>query len=60
MEFHTNLFIFSGLAIFMIVAALFAVVSSKIMRAATLLLFVLFLISYIRGTWNPLAKVYTS
>ena len=41
MEFHTNLFIFSGLAIFMIVAALFAVVSSKIMRAATLLLFVL-------------------
>ena len=38
MEFHTNLFIFSGLAIFMIVAALFAVVSSKIMRAATLLL----------------------
>lgn len=42
MEFHTNLFIFSGLAIFMIVAALFAVVSSKIMRAATLLLFVLF------------------
>lgn len=42
MEFHTNLFIFSGLALFMIVAALFAVVSSKIMRAATLLLFVLF------------------
>lgn len=42
MEFHTNLFIFSGLALFMIIAALFAVISSKIMRAATLLLFVLF------------------
>ncbi len=42
MEFHTNLFIFSSLALFMIVAALFAVTSSRIMRAATLLLFVLF------------------
>lgn len=42
MEFHNNLLIFSCLAIFMIAAALFAVVSSKIMRAATLLLFVLF------------------
>ena len=30
------------------------------MIAHNLLLFVLFLISYIRGTWNPLAKVYTS
>ena len=34
--------IFTGLALVMIVAALFAVTSSKIMRAATLLLFVLF------------------
>ena len=42
MELHTNLLIFSALAIFMIVAALFAVTSSRIMRAATLLLFVLF------------------
>ena len=42
MEFHHNLFIFSALALFMIVAAMFAVTSSKIMRAATLLLFVLF------------------
>jgi putative MATE family efflux protein len=30
------------------------------MIAHNLLLFMLFLISYIRGTWNPLAKVYTS
>ncbi len=42
MEFSNNLFIFSSLALFMIVAAMFAVISSKIMRAATLLLFVLF------------------
>lgn len=42
MELHTNLLIFSGLALFMIVAALFAVTSSRIMRTATLLLFVLF------------------
>lgn len=42
MEFHNNLFIFSGLALFMIIAAMFAVTSSRIMRAATLLLFVLF------------------
>ena len=34
--------IFTGLALVMIVAAMFAVTSSKIMRAATLLLFVLF------------------
>lgn len=34
--------IFGGLAIVMIVSALFAVTSSKIMRATTLLLFVLF------------------
>lgn len=37
-----NLIIFSCLAIVMIVAALFAVTSSKIMRATTELLFVLF------------------
>ena len=37
-----NLIIFTGLAIVMIVSALFAVTSSKIMRATTLLLFVLF------------------
>ena len=42
MEFHHNLFIFSALALCMIVAAMFAVTSSKIMRAAPLLLFVLF------------------
>lgn len=40
MEF--NLIIFTGLAIVMIISALFAVTSSKIMRATTLLLFVLF------------------
>lgn len=34
--------IFSGLALMMVIAALFAVTSSKIMRATTLLLFVLF------------------
>ena len=34
--------IFSGLAFMMVIAALFAVTSSKIMRATTLLLFVLF------------------
>ena len=34
--------IFSGLALVMVIAALFAVTSSKIMRATTLLLFVLF------------------
>lgn len=37
-----NLIIFTGLAFVMIVSALFAVTSSKIMRATTLLLFVLF------------------
>lgn len=37
-----NLIIFSGLALVMVIAALFAVTSSKIMRATTLLLFVLF------------------
>lgn len=37
-----NMLIFSGLALVMIVSALFAVTSSKIMRATTLLLFVLF------------------
>ena len=37
-----NMVIFSSLALMMIVAALFAVTSSKIMRATTLLLFVLF------------------
>lgn len=37
-----NLVIFSGLALVMVIAALFAVTSSKIMRATTLLLFVLF------------------
>ena len=37
-----NLIIFSGLAFMMVIAALFAVTSSKIMRATTLLLFVLF------------------
>lgn len=37
-----NLIIFSGLALVMVVSALFAVTSSKIMRATTLLLFVLF------------------
>lgn len=37
-----NMIIFAGLAIVMIVSALFAVTSSKIMRATTLLLFVLF------------------
>ena len=37
-----NLLIFSGLALVMIISALFAVTSSKIMRATTLLLFVLF------------------
>lgn len=37
-----NVIIFAGLAIVMIVSALFAVTSSKIMRATTLLLFVLF------------------
>lgn len=37
-----NLIIFSGLAMMMVIAALFAVTSSKIMRATTLLLFVLF------------------
>ncbi len=37
-----NLIIFSGLALMMVIAALFAVTSSKIMRATTLLLFVLF------------------
>lgn len=42
MEFSNNLFIFSSLALFMIIAAMSAVTSSKIMRAATLLLFVLF------------------
>lgn len=42
MEFNTNLFIFAGLALFMVLAAMSAVTSSRIMRAATLLLFVLF------------------
>ena len=37
-----NLIIFSGLAFMMVIAALFAVTSSKIMRATPLLLFVLF------------------
>ncbi len=37
-----NTVIFAGLALVMIVSALFAVTSSKIMRATTLLLFVLF------------------
>lgn len=37
-----NLIIFTGLAIVMIAAALFAVTSSRIMRATTQLLFVLF------------------
>jgi NADH-quinone oxidoreductase subunit J len=37
-----NIIIFSGLAVLMIVSAIFAVTSSKIMRATTLLLFVLF------------------
>lgn len=37
-----NTIIFTGLAIVMIVSAVFAVTSSKIMRATTLLLFVLF------------------
>lgn len=37
-----NSIIFTGLAIVMIVSAVFAVTSSKIMRATTLLLFVLF------------------
>lgn len=37
-----NIVIFTGLAIVMIVSAIFAVTSSKIMRATTLLLFVLF------------------
>ena len=37
-----NLIIFSGLAFMMVIAALFAVTSSKIMRATTLRLFVLF------------------
>ena len=37
-----NMIIFSLLALLMIVSALFAVASSKIMRATTLLLFVLF------------------
>ena len=37
-----NLAIFSGLALVMVIASLFAVTSSKIMRATTLLLFVLF------------------
>ena len=37
-----NMIIFTGLAIVMIVSALFAVTSSHIMRATTLLLFVLF------------------
>ncbi len=37
-----NLIIFAGLALVMIVAALFAVTSSRIMRATTELLFVLF------------------
>lgn len=37
-----NMIIFSLLALLMIVSALFAVTSSKIMRATTLLLFVLF------------------
>jgi NADH-quinone oxidoreductase subunit J len=37
-----NMIIFSLLAVLMIVSALFAVTSSKIMRATTLLLFVLF------------------
>lgn len=39
---NINLIIFSGLAFMMVIAALFAVTSSKIMRATTLLLFVLF------------------
>ncbi len=39
---YSNLIIFTGLAFVMIVAALFAVTSSRIMRAATELLFVLF------------------
>ena len=51
-----NLIIFSGLAFMMVIAALFAVTSSKIMRATTLLLFVLFTIHYLRGNWNPLNK----
>lgn len=38
----TNIIIFTGLALVMIVSAIFAVTSSKIMRATTLLLFVLF------------------
>ena len=37
-----NLIIFTGLAAVMIISALLAVTSSKIMRATTLLLFVLF------------------
>lgn len=37
-----NTIIFTGLAIVMVVSAVFAVTSSKIMRATTLLLFVLF------------------
>ena len=51
-----NLVIFSLLALLMIVSALFAVASSKIMRATTLLLFVLFCYCYITKTWNPLER----
>jgi len=42
MEQSTNLIIFSGLSLLMVAAAIAAVTSSKIMRAATYLLFVLF------------------
>ncbi len=42
MEQSTNLIIFSGLSLLMIAAAIAAVTSSKIMRAAAYLLFVLF------------------
>lgn len=42
MEFSTNLLIFSGLALLMIAAAMAAVTTSRIMRAVTYLLFVLF------------------
>ena len=42
MEFSTNLLIFSGLALLMMAAAFAAVTTSRIMRAVTYLLFVLF------------------
>lgn len=42
MEFSTNLLIFAGLALLMIAAAIAAVTTSRIMRAVTYLLFVLF------------------